>query len=124
MKISFGSKQYTVTACPKAAPTARTTFVIDRAAESKSADDDDDVLCYGMPFSLKCNDSLLVDQRTNMLKVTAACNRRVTAYRVSAPCSRGPNRRPGMTRHIGTPGEGGSVAAAHQTCYDRRAPRF
>ena len=47
---------------------ARTTFVIDRAQESKEADDDDNVLYYGMPFALRCNDSLLVDKRTNMLK--------------------------------------------------------
>ena len=67
-EISFGSKEYLVTASPNTAPTARTTFVIDRAQESKEADDSDDVLYYGMPFALRCNDSLLVDKRINMLK--------------------------------------------------------
>lgn len=67
-EVSFGSKEYLVTTSPKGGPTARTTFVIDRAQESKEADDDDDVLYYGMPFALRCNDSLLVDKRTNMLK--------------------------------------------------------
>jgi len=75
-EAQFGTREYSVTVTDKSnvAPHARNTFTIARIENTMLKDvcasqyDADDVLHYGEPFHLVCNDSLLVDERTQMLK--------------------------------------------------------
>jgi len=70
----FGTNEYSVTVAPNSGASARNTFRLQRIESSMLKDvssaeyEKDDILHYGEPFQLVCNQSLLVDQRTNMLK--------------------------------------------------------
>jgi len=76
-ETQFGTREYSVTVTdPKQGltPMARNTFTITRIENSMLKDvcseeyEKDNILHFGEPFHLVCNDSLLVDERTQMLK--------------------------------------------------------
>uniref|UniRef100_A0A6U4K496 EF-hand domain-containing protein n=1 Tax=Phaeomonas parva TaxID=124430 RepID=A0A6U4K496_9STRA len=71
--VTVGARECLVTVSPETRPTARNTFVVEPVTEPRLMDpytepSADGVLRYGEPFYLRCNDSLLVDERTDMLK--------------------------------------------------------
>jgi len=73
-EVLFGSREFVVTLSKDLDATARNTFTIVKIHESMLKDvkaDDynaDDEVHYGEPFMLECNRSLLLDERTQMLK--------------------------------------------------------
>jgi len=70
----FGSKEYSVTVAGNGGAAARNTYTITRIESAMLKDissdeyEADNVLHFGEPFHLVCNQSLLIDERTNMLK--------------------------------------------------------
>jgi len=92
-ETQFGTREYSVTVSQTTAATARNTFTITRINDDMLRDvtsDDyekDNILHFGEPFHLVCNESLLVDERTNMLKSPMYLSSVMKSDRKASPVS-------------------------------------
>ncbi|GMI00940.1 hypothetical protein TrVE_jg7309 [Triparma verrucosa] len=60
----FDNNEFAASVCESTSSMARNTFVIVKAEENS----DDDLVRWGTPFRIMCNQSLRVDDKTNMLQ--------------------------------------------------------
>jgi hypothetical protein len=73
-EVLFGSREFVVTLSKDLDATARNTFTLVKVATSMLKDvkaedyEADNEIHYGEPFMIECNKSLLLDERTQMLK--------------------------------------------------------
>lgn len=94
-ETQFGTREYSVTVAKRTAAVARNTFTIERISSDMLKDvssedyDKDEIVHYGEPFHLKCNDSLLVDTRAthSMLKAPLYLSSVMKSDRKSSPVS-------------------------------------